>query len=269
MATLKFNKKLGQHILRNPGIITSMIDKSYIKPTDIILEIGGGTGNLTIKLLERAQKVIVYEKDERLAAELLKRVNEFPELSRKLKLIIGDAMKHDFPHFDMCIANIPYQISSPLIFKLLKCNFRRAVLMVQKEFSERLTARPGSPLYSRISASVQLLAKPQHLLKVTKKNFNPPPKVDSAVVSIEPRQKIKINFDEYDFLLKNCFLRKNKTLNSVFDSEFMLNKMKVTKEQVVEILEKLEIKGKRSNKLDVEDFLKLLLEFKKIGANLA
>lgn len=264
MATLKFNKKLGQHILKNPGIVDSMIKKSLIKDTDIILEIGGGTGNLTLKLLEYAKKVIVYEMDERLAAELIKRVND-TQFKNKLQLIIGDCMKHDFPHFDMCISNIPYKISSPLIFKLMKYDFRRAVLMVQKEFSERLTARPGNPNYCRLSVSIQTIAKPQHLIKVTKKNFNPPPKVDSAVVSIDPRRKTNLNFKEYDNLLKMCFLRKNKTLSSVFNSITMFNKLKLEKEIIMKVLNELNLSTKRANKLDIEDFLRLMLELKKVG----
>ncbi|KAF7702767.1 putative dimethyladenosine transferase [Cucumispora dikerogammari] len=267
MATMRFNKKLGQHILKNPGIVDSIVKKSLIKETDVVLEIGGGTGNLTLKLLEHAKKVIVYEIDERLASELIKRVNDTP-FKNKLQLIVGDCMKHDFPHFDMCVSNIPYQISSPLIFKLMKYDFRKAVLMVQKEFSERLTARPGSHNYCRLSVSVQVLAKPQHLIKVTKKNFNPPPKVDSAVVSIEPRRKTSLNFKEFDNLLKMCFLRKNKTLASVFNSNTMFNKLKITKDVIIAVLEELKFSDKRANKLDIEDFLTLMLEFKRQGASL-
>lgn len=83
------------------------------------------------------------------------------------------------PFFDVCVANIPYQISSPLVFKLLsqKPMFRCAILMFQKEFAQRLIAKAGSDLYCRLSVNVQLLAKVDHLIKVGKNNFKPPPKV--------------------------------------------------------------------------------------------
>jgi 18S rRNA (adenine1779-N6/adenine1780-N6)-dimethyltransferase len=91
----------------------------------------------------------------------------------------GDVLITELPFFDICVANIPYQISSPLVFKLLahKPVFRCAVLMFQQEFAMRLVAQPGSDLYCRLSVNVQLLAKVDHLMKVSKNNFKPPPKV--------------------------------------------------------------------------------------------
>ncbi|EPR78579.1 Dimethyladenosine transferase [Spraguea lophii 42_110] len=260
MSSLVFKKSLGQHILKNPGIIDSIVNKSNIEPTDTILEIGAGTGNLTLKLLEKAKKVICYEKDERLASELIKRVSLQPKLYSKLKLIVGDALKAEFPHFDMCISNIPYQISSPLIFKLLKYNFRSCVLLVQYEFAQRLVAKPGSSDYSRISVSVQLLAKVENVLKVSKKNFNPPPKVDSSVIKIKPRfSKPQINVKEFENMVSKCFLRKNKTLRSVFNTETD----KERRQKIENILVKIKYDKKRSQKMCVEEFLELLLEFKK------
>lgn len=113
-----FNKDKGQHILKNPLIIQSMVEKSAIRPTDVILEIGPGIGNMTVKMLEKAKKVIAREIDPRMVAELQKRVQGTAYQS-KLHIVLGDVLKSDLPFFDLCVANIPYQISSPLIFKLL------------------------------------------------------------------------------------------------------------------------------------------------------
>lgn len=258
---LKYDKDLGQHILRNPGIVDKIIDRANIKETDTVLEIGSGTGNLTLKLLPKAKKVICYEFDKRLAAELVKRVNQ-AGLGHKMKLFVGDCMKSDFPHFDLCVSNIPYQISSVLIFKLFKYNFRAAVLLVQHEFALRLVAKPNSPTYSRLSVSSQLFSKIDYCFKVSKKNFNPPPKVESAVVNIRKRlEEPNINLVEFTNFLKICFKRKNKTLKSVFSDNTVLKHVKIEKPELVEILQNYGTK--RSNKLEIEDFLEIFLCFKK------
>lgn len=95
-----------------------MIEKAALRPTDVVLEIGPGTGNMTVKMLEKTKKVIACEIDPRMVAELQKRVQGTIHQS-KLQIVLGDVLKSDLPFFDLCVANIPYQISSPLIFKLL------------------------------------------------------------------------------------------------------------------------------------------------------
>lgn len=219
-----FNKDFGQHILKNPLVITSMLEKSALRPTDVVLEIGPGTGNMTVKILEKAKKVVACEIDPRLVAELQKRVQGTPYQS-KLQILIGDALKSEFPFFDICIANVPYQISSPLVFKLLlhRPIFRCAVLMFQREFAQRLVAKPGDKLYCRLSINTQLLARVDMLMKVGKNNFKPPPKVESSVVRIEPRNPPPaINFTEWDGLTRIAFLRKNKTLAASFKQSSVL-----------------------------------------------
>lgn len=101
---------------------------------------------------------------------------------------MGDVLKTELPYFDVCVANLPYQISSQIVFKLLQHRplFRSAVLMFQREFALRLAAQPGDDLYCRLSVNTQLLAKVTHVMKVGKNNFRPPPKVESSVVRIEP-----------------------------------------------------------------------------------
>eukprot|EP00493_Phyllostaurus_siculus_P017355 UN17622 len=95
-----------------------MIDKAGLKPTDVVLEIGPGTGNLTMQMLPLVKKVIAVELDMRMIAELKKRANASP-YRHKLEVIAGDVIKTDLPFFNVCVANTPYEISSPLIFKLL------------------------------------------------------------------------------------------------------------------------------------------------------
>jgi len=222
---IPFEKSKGQHILKNPALVDSIVAKAGLKPTDTVLEIGPGTGNLTKRLLEAGVKAVVaVELDPRMVLELNRRFQGHP-LSSRLKVIQGDVLKCDLPYFDICVANIPYQISSPLTFKLLSHRpiFRCAVIMFQREFAMRLVAQPGDTLYCRLSVNVQLLSRVSHLLKVGKNNFRPPPKVDSSVVRIEPRKPLPpVSFKEWDGLVRICFNRKNRTLGSLFKTKRVL-----------------------------------------------
>ncbi|CAG9803963.1 unnamed protein product [Chironomus riparius] len=280
-----FNKDFGQHILKNPLVITSIIEKSCIRPTDICLEIGPGTGNMTVKILEKAKKVIACEIDPRMVAELQKRVQGTP-MQAKLQILIGDILKNpELPFFDLCIANVPYQISSPLIFKLLlHRQFRCAILMFQKEFAQRLVAKPGDKLYCRLSINTQLLARVDIIMKVGKNNFKPPPKVESAVIRLEPRNPpVEVNYTEWDGLTRIAFLRKNKTLAAEFkhtsvltslDQNYRLqcsiNNVDVPKDfdiksKVEEILTTLEADKFRARTMDIDDFMKVLHAFNSAG----
>lgn len=215
----KMNTDLGQHILKNPGVAQAIVDKADLKQSDIVLEVGPGTGNLTARILEKAKRVIAVEQDPRMAAELTKRFQGTPA-AKRLELILGDVIKlPELPFFDVCISNTPYQISSPLTFKLLATAPapRSCVLMFQREFAMRLFAKPGEKLYSRLSVNAQMWARVDHVMKVGRNNFNPPPQVESNVVRITPKTpRPQISYDEWDGLLRVCFVRKNRVLRSSF-----------------------------------------------------
>lgn len=286
---IQFNKDFGQHILKNPLIITSMLDKAGLRPTDVALEIGPGTGNMTIKMLDRVKKVVACEIDTRLVAELQKRVQGTP-YQAKLQILVGDVLKTELPFFDICVANIPYQISSPLVFKLLlhRPFFRCAVLMFQQEFAQRLVALPGDKLYCRLSINTQLLARVDMLMKVGKNNFRPPPKVESSVVRIEPRNPPPpINFVEWDGLTRIAFVRKNKTLSAAFkqnttmavlDKNYRVHCSLYNKEipqdfdikqKIQEVLVAAESDQMRARTMDIDDFMKLLHAFNSEGIHFA
>jgi SAM-dependent methyltransferase len=105
----EFKHSLGQHILKNPLVIKGIIDKAAIQPTDVVLEIGPGTGNLTAQLLPVCKKLICVEYDSRMCAELAKRFQYSPD-KHKLTVIHGDFLKVDLPFFDVCVSNTPYQV---------------------------------------------------------------------------------------------------------------------------------------------------------------
>ncbi|KAJ6048329.1 uncharacterized protein N7446_011012 [Penicillium canescens] len=215
----KMNTDIGQHVLKNPGIAAAIVEKAELKQSDIVLEIGPGTGNLTAKILEKAKKCIAVELDPRMAAEVTKRFQSTP-YQKRLDVILGDVMKTELPYFDVCISNTPTRyISSPLTFKLLATSPapRSCILMFQREFALRLFAKPGDKLYSRLSVNAQMWAKIDHIMKVGKNNFKPPPQVESSVIRMVPKNpRPQINYEEWDGLLRIVFVRKNKTLRSSF-----------------------------------------------------
>jgi len=286
---MQFHHALGQHILKNPLIVQGLIEKAALRNTDTVLEIGPGTGNMTVKMIDKVKKVVACEVDPRMVAELQKRV-QGSHMQQKLQIMVGDVIKSDLPFFDVCVANIPYQISSPLVFKLLlhRPFFRCAVLMFQREFAQRLVAKPGDKLYCRLSINTQLLARVDHLMKVGKNNFRPPPKVESSVVRLEPRNPPPpINFKEWDGLTRIAFVRKNKTLSAAFGQTGVLLLMEknykvncsVTgqpvpegfsiKDKVEEVLQSVDFKAKRARTMDIEDFMKLLHAFNSAGIHFA
>lgn len=224
-SVFKMNTGIGQHILKNPLVAQGIVDRADIRPSDVVLEVGPGTGNLTAKILEKARKVIAVEMDPRMAAELTKRFQGHPELQRKLEVMVGDCIKTDLPYFDICISNTPYQISSPLVFKLLNSPQppRTSILMFQREFALRLLAKPGESLYSRLSVNTQMWANVSHVMRVGKNNFKPPPQVESSVVKIEVKKpRPSIDFNEWDGLLRICFVRRNREIAASFKSTKIL-----------------------------------------------
>jgi len=282
-------ERFGQHILKNPLVAQGIVDKANLKPTDKVLEVGPGTGNLTVRILEKAKHVTAVEMDPRMAAELTKRVQGKPE-QKRLEILIGDFVKADLPYFDVCISNTPYQISSPLVFRLLSHRplFRVAILMFQREFALRLVATPGSSLWSRLSANVQLYAKVDHIMKVGKNNFRPPPQVESSVVRIVPIDPPPpVKFEEFDGLNRILFSRRNKITNASFLAKGVLEMLESNwrtwcsernqiipddldmKAMVEEVLGETGFREQRAAKMSVDDLLKLLSAFHDVGIHFA
>lgn len=280
-------KKHGQHLLKNPGIIEKIITASDLKPSDTAFEIGPGTGNLTMRLLESSKRVIAYEIDPRMAAEVRKRATGAGRMN--LEVRDGDCLRSDWPVFEVCAANLPYQISSPFMFKLLahRPSFRCAVLMFQKEFAERLIAKVGEKQYGRLALNTSLFCKVSCVCKVSRGSFNPPPEVDSMVVKVVPRwPPIEVNFREWDGLMRICFCRKRKTLRSTFTTKDSLRTIEANyktwcaltgaqptkepmKDVVLAVLNSLSLADQRAIKIDLDTFFTLLLEFNKRGIHFA
>ncbi len=202
--------KLGQHILSDKRVIHRLCGYAEINHKDTVLEVGCGSGNITETLLDRANKVIGIELDDRFYRVLQERF--YNEIKREeLVLIHGDALKIDFPSFDKFVANIPYNISSPVTFKLLQHEFDLAAVLYQKEFAKRMVAEPGSKDYSRLSVILKSYCRPQFMESVPKGAFKPHPEVSSAIVRLVPQPQFTINNRElFEDMVRFVFSRRRK-----------------------------------------------------------
>ncbi len=202
-------KGLGQHFLVDSRVAARHVGHANIGPSDAVLEIGPGLGILTRRLAERAKRVIAIEADRRFAAYLSRTLPE-------IEVIEGDALKVEWPPFDILASNLPYRISSPLTFRLLDRPFDRAVLMYQWEFARRMVGKPGTEDYSRLSVGVYRHALCEILERVPRNAFHPQPRVDSALVRLEPRPSpFPIADPEvYDTVVRALFEHRRKTVEN-------------------------------------------------------
>ena len=174
-------KAKGQNFLTDGRVADRHIEYAEIEPGDDVLEVGPGLGILTQRLIGKGKSLTCIEIDDILADYIGKTYGD------DLTLIHGDAVKVPFPHFDRFVSNLPYSVSTPIIFKLLDYPFKKAVVMVQKEFADRMVADVGSPDYSRLTVNLFYRAECQIVENVPRSRFKPQPKVDSCLVSITPR----------------------------------------------------------------------------------
>ena len=202
-------RRLGQHFLVDGRIAERHVDYAKIQPSDVVLEIGPGLGTLTRLLAQRAHRVVAIEADRRFAAFLR---DALPEV----EVIEGDALAVDWPRFDVMAANLPYQISSPLTFRLLQEPFRNAVLMFQWEFARRMVAKPGTSDYSRLTVGVFRRAACEVLERVPRNAFHPQPRVDSALVALAPRPPPfpLADPDRFDAVVDALFAHRRKTVEN-------------------------------------------------------
>ncbi len=185
-----------QYILIDDLVLHHITTYACLQESDVILEIGAGTGVLTEKLAEHACKVIAIESDASMARSLIQRFK-----GTNVEVVHGDALKLKFPQFNKVVSNLPYSISSKITFKLLKHPFEEAILMYQYEFARRLAASHGSKDYGKLSICVQYLADVELLEIVPPTAFSPQPGVRSAIVRLVPRTP------EYEVVDRNFFSR--------------------------------------------------------------
>ena len=240
------SKGRGQHFLVDRRVAARQIAHADVRPSDVVLEIGPGLGVLTRPLAERAKRVIAIESDRRFAAYLHRAVPG-------AEIVHGDALKVDWPDFDVMVSNLPYQISSPLTFRLLATPFDRAVLMYQWEFARRMVARPATPDYSRLSVGVYVRSACELLERVPRNAFHPQPRVDSALVRLEPRPSPFSIPDPgtYDAVVDALFEHRRKTVENGLRLAWA--RFAPSREALEPVLADLPFRGRRVEELRPED----------------
>jgi 16S rRNA (adenine1518-N6/adenine1519-N6)-dimethyltransferase len=204
-------KRFGQHFLHDPRVLARIVDAVSPSREDFLVEIGPGQGALTALLIPKLSKIEAIEIDRDLASELAAR---FPPY--RLTVHCADVLEFDFARFPVgtrLVGNLPYNISTPLLFRLAAFagKLRDMHFMLQLEVVERMVAAPSTPAYGRLSVALQARFRMQKLFKVGKGAFTPPPKVESAVVRLEPlAQALRVD----ENLLRRAFSARRKTLRN-------------------------------------------------------
>ena len=201
-------RRFGQHFLHDPRVLARIVDAVAPRAGDVLVEIGPGEGALTRPLLERAGALHAIEVDRDLAA----RLRELPGLT----VHEGDALEFDYAGFPpgmRLVGNLPYNISTPLLFHLAKyaSRVRDMHFMLQLEVVERMVAAPGTAAYGRLSVALQARFDMEKLFTVAKGAFRPPPKVESAVVRMVPLVQMLAIDDE---VLRRAFSARRKQLRN-------------------------------------------------------
>ena len=259
---LRADKKLGQNFLIDENVVHQIVAAAELSEADTVLEVGPGIGTLTQGLAESKARVVAVELDTRLLPVLATTLNGYDNV----RVVHGDILKVNImeevgaPSFKVC-ANLPYYITTPIIFALLeKClPMERLVAMVQKEVAERMAAQPGGKEYGALSVAIQYYTEPKIAFIVPPTSFIPAPAVDSAVIVCKRREKPPVEVcDEGLFfrVVKAAFSLRRKMLSN------SLKNMGIKSEQVAKWLELAGVDGKRrAETLSLEDFAKLTNSF--------
>ena len=219
------NKRFGQNFLIDPNIVRKIVATADLSPEDTVLEIGPGRGALTEALSHAARRVIAVEIDPQLHGLLQNRQADWPNV----QLVCDDALTYPLeavPTGTIVVANLPYYMSTPLLFRLLehRHRFPRLVLMLQNEVADRLVAKAGSADYGVLSVMAQYAAHITKVFRVSAHCFRPRPEVGSAVVLLRVQKEILLSPQEepiFAEVVKAAFAHRRKTLvNSLRDEGY-------------------------------------------------
>jgi len=243
-------KRLGQHFTVNSDMLQRLVSHASITKDDIVLEVGAGLGFLTQLLSSKCKKVISVEVDPKIVSFLRKQLHSL----QNVDLIEGDILKVSLPPFNKVVSTPPYSISSPLLFRLLERKFDCAVLILQKEFAERLAASVGSKDYGRLTVTIYYRADVELLDYVPRTMFYPPPDVDSMMVRLKPRDPpFQVDNEETFFeLVRTLFTQRNRKVRNGLIP--FLRKHEITGKEGVELADSTIYSAKRVRELAPEDF---------------
>jgi 16S rRNA (adenine1518-N6/adenine1519-N6)-dimethyltransferase len=252
-------KRLGQHFLTDRSVLQSIVDAVEPAPGDTIVEIGPGRGVLTDELAKYDNSVIAIEIDHLLSEKLTARF-----ASSNVSIVESDVLKTDIaslvePPF-IVVGNVPYYITTPILFHVLQRPLpKRIILLVQREVAERIIAAPGSREYGALSVNVQVAAAAEIVRNVSPGAFSPPPKVDSAVLRIIPRDDPLVSdaeADRFRVFVQGIFGMRRKQIANLIRSV-----ANVDADQAADVLLRVGIDPKaRPETLSPLDFVKLMRE---------
>jgi len=215
-------KRWGQHFLIDRNILNKVIRTAQVEKEDVVLEVGPGLGEMTLALARQAKRVIAIEIDPRLVEILKKKMAVYPNV----EVVQKDVLKMGFNHFLLqegqqikVVANLPYQISTPLLFRFIESRevFSTLTLMLQKEVAERMVALPGEKEYGPLSIFTQLVSELSICFFIKPSAFFPPPKVESAVIHMGWKEKSMIELGDEEWfkrVVRGCFSYRRKTLTN-------------------------------------------------------
>ncbi|RJS70411.1 ribosomal RNA small subunit methyltransferase A, partial [Methanophagales archaeon] len=213
---VKAARSRSQYFLIDDAVVARLVNYAGVERDDVVLEIGAGGGSITEKLADKAKRVYAVEKDKALC-ESLRAQYENTKSKAGVKVIEGDIMKIELPEFDKVVANIPFSLSSPITYKLLlhSAGFGLAVLLYQKEFAQKMIAKPGSSLYGRLSVIVQALADTEILELMHRDAFYPSPPVKTAMVKLKEKGLIA-NKEAFFAFVTTAFEHRRKKMRNIF-----------------------------------------------------
>lgn len=255
----KIKKYYGQNFLTDHFITSKIAEISFANKDTTVLEIGPGTGALTEELLKVSKRVIAYEIDKEVVPILKENTKEYDNL----EVIVEDILKADLSKINnldeniICIANLPYYITSPIIDLFLKkmTNVKKAIFMMQKEVGDRISANINTKDYNSFSILVQYFARCKKILNVPRTCFTPEPNVDSVVIELEKYNRYFKPKNEEFFIkvVESSFKERRKMLVNNLSNTF-----KLSKDTLRNILNELEInEDARGETLSIDDYIKL------------
>lgn len=261
----KFNKKFGQNFIFDKNLLNAIIDDSNISKEDDVLEIGPGAGTLTKVIASKAKKVVSYEIDTNLKPLLAENLAGVDNST----IIFADALKTDIAEIESnfdgdykIVANLPYYITTPLIFKFVQQTKRVKTMsiMVQKEVGDRLISKAGDGDYGAISCVLDFYGNVKILRNVPRRMFVPAPNVDSCVVQIEfIKDKYQTNAELFEKIVRSAFLNRRKTLANNLSVNFC-----ISKQEVYDMLKSLNISEQaRGDSLSTQNFVEITKIFDK------
>lgn len=243
-------KRLGQHFTVDMDLLQRLVSHASLTSDDVVLEVGAGLGFLTQLLSRKCKKVIAVEVDTTLVKILKEQLHKL----QNVDLLEGDILKISLPPFNKVVSAPPYSISSPLLFRLLESKFDLAVLILQKEFAERLAASVGTKDYGRLTVNIYYRADVELLDSVPRKIFYPTPDVDSTMLRMTPREPPFQVEDEETFfeVVQVLFTQRNKKVRNALIP--FLRKRGMNRKEAVELADSTIYSAKRVRELVPEDF---------------